>query len=214
MLNFLAVILVGLLLGLRHATDPDHVVAVTTIVSQQRSLWRAGAIGALWGIGHTVTLVVVGGGLILFRVAVSPRVGLSMELAVALMLIALGLYALFADERAIDRYTAVRPLLVGTVHGFAGSGFASTLPVLAAIDQPRWALAYLAVFGMGTILGMMAVTAAIAVPSWYAAARMTSARRYLRLASGALSVAFGLFLVHRIGVVDGLFTSHPEWTPK
>ena len=86
----------GFLLGMRHATDPDHVVAVTTIVSQQRSLARAARTGVLWGLGHTATIILVGGAIVLLKVRLSgipPRVGLSLELAVAVMLIVLGLIA-------------------------------------------------------------------------------------------------------------------------
>jgi ABC-type nickel/cobalt efflux system permease component RcnA len=91
MTNVLAVIGVGFLLGVRHATDPDHVIAVSTIVSRQRSVRQAGLIGALWGVGHTVTIFLVGAAIILFNLAIPPRIGLAMELAVGLMLILLGI---------------------------------------------------------------------------------------------------------------------------
>ncbi len=90
MSNLLAVIGVGFLLGVRHATDPDHVVAVSTIVSRQRSIGQASLIGALWGLGHTITIFFVGVAIILFNLVIPPRVGLAMELAVGLMLIFLG----------------------------------------------------------------------------------------------------------------------------
>src|SRR5206468_12148242 len=86
----LTVIGLGLLLGIRHSTDADHVVAVTTIVSQQRRIRDAAMIGALWGVGHTLTIGVVGSVIILFNVAIPPRIGLSMEFSVAIMLILLG----------------------------------------------------------------------------------------------------------------------------
>lgn len=90
MFSFVAILVLGFVLGMRHATDPDHVIAVTTIVSKQRGIARAGLIGALWGLGHTFTIFLVGAAIILFKVAIPPRVGLSMELAVGLMLILLG----------------------------------------------------------------------------------------------------------------------------
>src|SRR5262249_40311662 len=86
----LPIILLGLVLGMRHATDPDHVTAAATIVSRQRSAWSAGLIGSLWGVGHTITITIVGGLIILFDVVIPPRVGLAMEFSVALMLILLG----------------------------------------------------------------------------------------------------------------------------
>jgi high-affinity nickel permease len=91
MISFLSILAVGVFLGMRHATDPDHVIAVTTIVSNQRNSLRAALIGAFWGVGHTLTIIVVGAGIILFNLVIPMRLGLSMELSVAVMLIVLGL---------------------------------------------------------------------------------------------------------------------------
>src|ERR1700724_4256322 len=90
MINFLSIIAVGFFLGMRHATDPDHVIAVTTIVSRQRNLLKAAMTGIFWGIGHTLTIFVVGTIIILFDVVIPARIGLSMEFSVGLMLIVLG----------------------------------------------------------------------------------------------------------------------------
>jgi high-affinity nickel-transport protein len=199
-------------LGMRHATDPDHIVAVTTIAAQERSLRRAAAVGALWGVGHTLTILVVGGAIVLFKLAFTPRLGLSLELAVAVMLIVLGVLNLFDVRFRPSPLAAARPVLVGVVHGLAGSA-AATLIVLPLIPDPRWAVVYLLVFGVGTIAGMALMTVVIAAPSVYAAARVARLQRGIRVASGALSVCFGLYLAHRIGFVDGLFTSTPSWTP-
>ena len=212
----LSVTALGFLLGMRHATDPDHVVAVTTIVSQQRSLSRAARTGVLWGIGHTVTILLVGGAIIVLKVqlsAIPPRVGLTLEFAVAVMLVVLGLLTLAGGERRVADSTA-RPLTVGFVHGLAGSAAVATLPQVALIPNPVWALAYLGVFGVGTIVGMLLITASIAAPSLLAVNKFAGLNRTLRIASGVASIAFGLFLAHRIGFVDGLFTSAPAWTPQ
>lgn len=212
----LSVILLGFLLGMRHATDPDHVVAVTTIVSQQRSLVRAARTGVLWGVGHTATIFLVGGAIIVLKVQLSsipPRVGLTLEFAVAVMLVVLGLLTLAGGERRVADSTA-RPLTVGFVHGLAGSAAVATLPQVALIPNPMWALAYLGVFGVGTIAGMLLITVSIAAPSLLATNRFAGLNRTLRVASGVASIAFGLFLAHRIGFVDGLFTSAPSWTPQ
>jgi len=266
----LSVILLGFFLGMRHATDSDHVVAVTTIVSRQRTLRAAVLIGALWGIGHTVTIVVIGGAIVLFSVVIPPRVGLTMELSVAVMLILLGALNLTGIMRQItealgparrgdgrghshphshndyyvhshphahgpeehghgeedtppgrlDRrfgrlglYQVLRPLIVGVVHGLAGSA-AVALLVLTTIRNPVWATAYLLVFGVGTIAGMMLITGAIALPVTYTAGRFERTTRYLATASGVLSLALGLFLAYQVGFVDGLFTDQPLWTPE
>lgn len=212
----LAVLGIGFLLGMRHATDPDHVVAVTTIVTQQRSFAKAAWTGALWGIGHTITIMLVGGAIIVLKVQLShipPRVGLSLEFAVAVMLVVLGLLTLAGGDRQVVQSTA-RPLAVGFVHGLAGSAAVATLPQVALIPDPRWAVGYLAVFGVGTIGGMLLITASIAAPSLVAAQRFTGMNRQLRIVSGVASIAFGLYLAHRIGFVQGLFTSAPSWTPQ
>jgi hypothetical protein len=203
---------IGFVLGMRHATDGDHVVAVATIASSERSVWRAMRIGAAWGLGHSTTLFLVGGAIVLFRLTIPPRVGLAFELLVALMLIALG--AITLSGRSLTSPTSVgRPIAVGFVHGLAGSAFVALL-VLAAI--PGWAsqLAYLALFGVGTIAGMALITAAIGVPAGLAAKRFARMQTGLRLASGFASLAFGLVLVHHIGFVDGLFTGNPTWVPR
>lgn len=110
-------------------------------------------------------------------------------------------------------YRLVRPLLVGVVHGLAGSA-AVALLVLGTIRDPLWALGYLVVFGVGTIAGMLLITTALALPFAYAARRFDRLHRGLGVVSGVLSLAFGVFLVYEIGFVHGLFTSHPQWTPE
>ncbi len=245
---FLAVIGLGLFLGMRHSTDPDHVVAVSTIVSRERSVGQGAVIGMMWGFGHTLTIFVVGAGIILFKLTIPPRLGLSMELAVAGMLIVLGILNLTGvlqglTERltparwarsgseeedvvvaprlparrglrgVIERfgyYQLLRPLAIGLVHGLAGSA-AVALLVLSMIRSPGWAVGYLVVFGLGTVVGMMLMTTAMAIPIALSGARST---RYLTLVSGVASVCFGLFLVYQIGFVDGLFTRNVHWTPQ
>ncbi|MDB4905920.1 MAG: Nickel transporter UreH [Gemmatimonadetes bacterium] len=204
----------GFILGMRHATDPDHVVAVTTIVSQSQSLRRAGWIGALWGLGHSATILLLGGAIVLFRVVIPPRVGLAMEFAVAVMLVVLGVLAVTGRGAAkAAAVSTARPLVVGFVHGLAGSAFVAML-VLAAIPSPVAGMLYLALFCAGTIVGMTVITAAMAVPAAYGAARVAGARRHIQLAAGVASVVFGLFLAHEVGVTQGLFGTTPHWTPK
>jgi high-affinity nickel-transport protein len=167
----------------------------------------------LWGVGHTTTILLVGGAIIALKLqlsAIPPRVGLSLELAVAVMLVVLGLLTLAGDDRRVSDSTA-RPMTIGFVHGLAGSAAVATLPQVALIPDPLWAVGYLAVFGLGTIAGMMVVTASIAAPSMLAVRRFAGMNRTLRIASGMASIAFGLLLAHRIGFVNGLFTATPTW---
>ena len=212
MLSSFSILLVGFVLGMRHATDPDHVVAVSTIVSRQPKLARASAIGALWGVGHTATILLVGGAILVFRLTIPPRLGLAMEFAVAVMLILLGILSL--TRKGVSRLQSVmRPLFVGFVHGLAGSAFVAML-VLAAIPSPGLGIVYLSLFGFGTIVGMMLITLAIATPAVLAARRFVRVQEYLRVAAGVASIVFGLMLAHQIGVVDGLFAATPNWTAK
>jgi high-affinity nickel permease len=274
MASLLAIMLIGFVLGMRHATDPDHVIAVSTIVSRQQSIRSAALVGALWGLGHTLTILAVGASIILFNVIIPPRLGLAMELAVGIMLVLLGVLNLTGVTRRItERFTpatsgghshvhahgdyahkhlhghapgahghaeeatplakidhqvelrlqrspnrlglyhALRPLVVGIVHGLAGSA-AVALLVLATIHNSAFGVVYLLVFGVGTIAGMVLITGAIAVPYAYTGRRFVRLNGSLAAASGLLSLGFGLFIAYHIGFVDGLFTTHPHWTPQ
>jgi len=272
---------------MRHATDPDHVIAVTAILSRERRLASATRIGVVWGLGHTLTVLAVGAAIIMFKLAVPTRLGLAMEFAVALVLILLGLGSVGALVRRIvarlfgtprpateglwenlpedlpenlvvhshshthdgqphrhphihqhpheysvaaaelhrehgltpgtpSPLAARRPLLrsfgVGLVHGLAGSA-AIALLVLSAIPQPLWATLYLAIFCVGTIIGMGLITTAIATPLIVASRRMSSLHQRLVIGSGLLSFGFGLFLAYQIGIVDRLFAAAPIWIP-
>jgi len=268
MIGFFSILAVGFFLGMRHATDPDHVIAVTTIVSNQRNSMRAALIGAFWGVGHTLTIFAVGAGIILFNLVIPVRVGLSMELSVAVMLIILGLWniagflrfpAASASDHASEKvlhthphshgdyvhnhphvhqaedhahspdhvpldwmdrvfgkvslYQYLRPLVVGIVHGLAGSA-AVALLVLTTIRNVHWAVAYLLIFGVGTIAGMMLITMSIASAFTMMGRGRQKFSRRLALASGLLSLGFGLFVAYQICFVNGLFTNHARWIPQ
>jgi ABC-type nickel/cobalt efflux system permease component RcnA len=265
-ISFAAILILSFFLGMRHATDPDHVVAITTIITRQRGVAKAALIGALWGLGHTFTIFVVGTIIILFQVTIPPRLGLSMEFAVAAMLILLGVLNLTGTlrrwqekftpsttipgativrgvrdltklepvgsssatsqpdsvilEPSKDRisqrvglYNVIRPLVIGIVHGLAGSA-AVALLVMTTIRDSWWAIAYLLLFGVGTIAGMMLITAVIAMPFAFTIKKFAGWNRGIAVASGLLSLGFGLFLSYQIGLVDGLFTLHPHWIPR
>ena len=222
-MNPLALLGLGLALGIRHATDPDHVVAVMAISSRARRWLPAAALGVVWGLGHSLTLFVVGALIILFNVTVPPRVGLALELAVAIALIAVGAMNLGhrhghpesvakAGASPSAPLPAGRAFGVGLVHGLAGSA-AVALLVLSLIHDPVAACGYLVVFGLGTMIGMVLVTTGFAAPFTLAAHRWPALDRGLRFATGTLSIAFGLWLAWQIGFVQGLFTAAPHWTP-
>jgi len=216
-----SLLLLGLLLGMRHALDADHVVAVGAIASRERSLRSALLIGVVWGCGHALTVMLVGGAIISLGVAVPPRLGLGMELMVALALVVLGVANLRSHRRAHaqpaasnagSRQGLLRSLGIGIVHGLAGSA-AIALLVLTTIDSPRDALSYLAVFALGTVIGMTGLTSAFAVPVALFAQRFQRAHRTMVSAAGLLSLSLGLVLAYRIGFVDGLFLANATFTP-
>lgn len=235
-MSLLSILVLGLFLGVRHATDADHVVAVTTLVSRRQSTRAALSLGALWGVGHGLTLLLVGGAIILLGIVVPPRLGLALELSVAVMLIALGALNLRAASREARARSAahahghggrdvagagahvvptrkVRSFVIGVVHGLAGSA-AVALLVLSTIRDAALSFLYLGLFGAGTVAGMMMFTTALAFPIAAAARRFGTIERWLGSVTGALSMAFGLFLVYQIGFVDGLFGADPSWSPK
>ena len=225
-MTLLATLLLGFFLGIRHATDADHVVAVSTIVGREPSRRGALWIGAAWGVGHTATILAVGGAIVVFNLVIPARLGLSMELTVAVMLVVLGLLNLRSAVQRLDEVTGhvahppplsghryLRPRVVGVMHGLAGSA-AIALLVLGTVREPLWGFLYLGLFGVGTVVGMMVLTTAMSVPLAHASRRFASFDRLLARATGVLSLAFGLYLAYRVGFVDGLFTSRPAWTPQ
>jgi hypothetical protein len=212
-MTLFSILALGFFLGMRHATDSDHVIAVTTIVSQQRNVSSAALTGVFWGIGHSITLFILGAAIILFGVVIPERLGMGLEFCVALMLVLLGLVNLGRLRRRLNEshehshhhafYLRLRPAMVGVVHGLAGSAGVALL-VVPMIRNPIWALLYLLIFAAGTIGGMLLITAIIAVPITYSANRFQSFTRYAGALAGAFSLVFGLFLVHQIGFVEGL----------
>ena len=232
--SLVGTLLFGFVLGLKHALDADHLVAVSTMVGRSRSLWRSAWVGVAWGIGHTASLIVAAVAVILLRVTIPPAVALGMELCVGLMLIVLGGDLIrrvatgkitihshvheHADHRHVHLHVHTdaaqhvhhgvgrRPFIVGLVHGMAGSA-ALMLFVLSTIANPLVGLLYVAIFGAGTIGGMLAMSALIGLPFAVASVRLSALLGRLQLAVGVGSVAFGVFYTWQVAVADRLFAS-------
>lgn len=212
----LALLWLGLLLGIRHAADPDHVVAIGTIAARTDRLLPAVRLGIVWGLGHTLTLFIVASGIIMFEWVVPPRLGLSMEFCVAVALVVLGIVNLRHTHRREGARVTRGPMqafVVGLVHGLAGSA-AVALLVLTTVPDPRWASVYLLTFGVGTLVGMTLITTGIAFPIAGAASRWRHGGGSLRVVSGAFSIAMGAWLAYQLGWHDGLFLSAATWTPR
>ena len=242
----LSAVALGFVLGVQHATDPDHLVAVATIVTRERRFLDGARVGVLWGLGHMLTLTVAGGLIVALDLSVGPALRLGLEMLVALMLVVLGVSRLRDAARGLDTVSprhltarhrhghaealhshphahgdqvhwhphlhpsrrlvaalaggrgrlAPRAIAIGAVHGMAGSAAVSLL-VLATLASAWSATAYLLVFGLGTIAGMTAFTAAMAYPV-SVALRFARARRTLALGASLGSIAFGLVYAWRI----------------
>jgi High-affinity nickel-transport protein len=178
--------LLGIVLGMRHALDADHLAAVSTLIAQHRSVRKGASLGLLWGFGHALTLFAVGVILILARREIPPRLGEVFELAVAVMLVVLGARALLGRGHDHDpRRMAARPLGIGMVHGLAGSGALTALVVLK-LPTVRAQLLYLVLFGLGSVIGMAVVSGLATWPL----ARVN--RRTIQLAAGSLAACLGV----------------------
>jgi high-affinity nickel-transport protein len=242
-----AVLGLGLMFGLKHATEVDHIVAVSTIVSEHRNLFRAALVGGIWGMGHTVSLIAVGVVVLVLRIAVPGYVSSWLEFGVALMIIGLGVIALVRALRRrpdthLHRHThdglahkhlhfhegakehsgidnreqsgkhshavsrvGFKPLLVGAMHGLAGSG-ALTVLVLTQIPSVTLGLFYLAVFGIGSSFGMLLMSFLVGLPFALSSRRLGGVHYGLQTVAGALSVAFGFWYAYETGIASGLLT--------
>jgi len=189
----LTAVALGALLGVRHSVEPDHLAAVSTLVIAERSPARGALLGALWGVGHTLALLAVGVALALLDTRLPPRLAEGFELAVAIMLILLGILAVRRALRAgVGPAHGHRhgPLIVGVVHGLAGSGSLTAL-VLAGLPSTAARLGYIVLFGLGLVAGMALLSGLAGVPL-SRAGRSPQVARALGLATGALSAVLGI----------------------
>jgi ABC-type nickel/cobalt efflux system permease component RcnA len=223
-------LLFSFLAGLKHATEPDHVAAVSTIVSDRKNVWSSSLVGGLWGVGHTLALLIAAIAVVAFHFEISERLTNVLELGVGVMLLFLGAQTLWKvfrggsvhahvhrhgpivhvhphvhDPEEVHSHAAPapthhglrlnpKPLFVGLVHGLAGSG-ALMLLILATISSPAVAIAYILIFGVGSIGGMMAMSMLIGLPFHFTAGRFVSLDKWLRSGAGLFSLTFGIIWI-------------------
>jgi high-affinity nickel permease len=222
-LSTFSVLLIGFFLGLRHALDADHLAAVSAIVSDRKGLWSSSIVGALWGLGHTLSLFLVGILAIFLKVKISQSVEAYLEAGVGVMLIILGLNVLrklflaetvhahvhshdgrvhthlhlhdAAEEAQRHHGLSVRSVMVGMVHGLAGSAGLMLL-VLPTIASPSVALLFIVIFGIGSIGGMIVMSFLMGLPLHFTIGRFEAVNKGLRLMAGLFGLTWGILLIH------------------
>ena len=226
----------GFALGLKHAVEADHIAAVSTIAIERRNALSSSLVGALWGLGHTISLLIAAIAVMWLHYEISDRVKQSLEFCVGLMLVILGANVLRTLIRGAATHMHVhehvscrhahphsrdqapspwrsrrsvrvdpRPLIVGMVHGLAGSA-ALMLLTATTISSPLEGMFYIAIFGIGSMAGMMIMSTLVSLPAGLTAARYERANVALRGVSGLFSVSLGLFTMYEISIVNHLFT--------
>jgi high-affinity nickel permease len=228
--HILSLLSLGFLLGLKHALDADHVAAILTIATENRTFWRSSLIGFCWGVGHTVILLAVGTAVLLFKLTIPSAWAKLFEVAVGLMLVGLGLSVAFAlwrervhlhahwhehgeQHRHLHSHSRgahhdhlhrfrleYKSLAVGMVHGLAGSA-ALLLLVLAAVPSLGVGLVYILVFGAGSILGMVFLATAMSIPFAMSAERTARVHQTLRAAAALFSIVLGSTILFELLLV-------------
>ena len=235
-LSLVAILGIGLVFGLKHATEVDHVIAVSTIVSHHKNVFRSAIVGALWGAGHTISLLIVAAIVLWFRVEIPERVSGWLEFGVALMIIGLGISALWRTLRAnakvhVHQHShdgvshthvhfheketkhapavkaphshgvsriGVKPVMVGMMHGLAGSG-ALTLLVLTQLSSSWLGFLYVATFGVGSIAGMLLMSGLVGLPFALTAGKLAHLQRGLQTLAAIFSICFGIWYAFKTG---------------
>ena len=226
----LSILALGFILGIKHAVEPDHVIAVSTIASQSKKLSRSSLAGVFWGIGHTFTLLLVGMLVILLKVEIPEKWAMSLEFMVGIMLVYLGVSSILSlkkmrptshkhNEMAEGHFhlhpvipnsmhihknvSYWKSMLIGIVHGLAGSA-AMVVLTMSTVETAWQGVLYMLVFGLGTIAGMLLATTLIGIP-FVLSAKKDSINSWLTSLTGSVSALFGMYYMYNLGITEGLF---------
>lgn len=219
-ITLLSVLVLGFILGIKHAVEPDHVIAVSTIASRSKNLWHASLAGVYWGIGHTATLFIISIVLILMKNNISDKWSMSLEFLVGIMLFYLGIASMLtfrknkqhfhSKQEHSDTYdlhkrevSYYKSLFIGFVHGLAGSA-AMVLLTMSTIDSLWQGGLYILIFGVGTTTGMLLFTTLLGIPFVLSKKRFTLSRIFIVI-TGAISTVFGIYYMYNLGINEGLF---------
>lgn len=230
--GFLSILGLGFVLGIKHAIEPDHVIAVSTIASQSKKLLRSSLAGVFWGIGHTATLFIIGIIIILMKGEIPEKWAMSLEFLVGIMLVYLGVSTVLSfksihihqhehhgeEHKHVHSHTHMgkhghkhkhknisylKSMVIGLIHGLAGSG-AMVLLTMSTVHSVWEAAIYILIFGVGTIIGMLFFTTIIGIPFVFSSKKV-GLNKSLTQITGLISIVFGIFYMYNLGVTEGLF---------
>lgn len=218
--TLLSVLTLGFVLGIKHAIEPDHIIAVSTIASRSKKLFQASLAGVYWGIGHTSTLFVIGILLILMKNNIPEKWSMSLEFLVGIMLFYLGTASIVSfrknkqhshskQEHAATHeintggVSYYKSLFIGLVHGLAGSA-SMVLLTMSTVDSIWQGALYIIIFGLGTTIGMLLFTTILGIPFVLSGKHFTLSRGLI-LSTGAISALFGIYYMYNLGFNEGLF---------
>lgn len=231
-IGLLSILGLGFVLGIKHAIEPDHVIAVSTIASQSKKLLRSSLAGVFWGIGHTATLFIIGVILILMKGEIPEKWAMSLEFLVGIMLVYLGISTILSfknihlhkhehngdlhkhvhshehsctheHRHQHKKVSYLKSMLIGLVHGLAGSG-AMIVLTMSTVNNAWEAAVYILIFGAGTIIGMLFFTTLIGIPFVFSAKKF-SINKSLTQVTGVISTVFGIYYMYNLGITEGLF---------
>ncbi len=211
-LELFSVLGVGFLLGIKHAIEPDHVIAVSTIASRSKRLINSSLAGLFWGVGHTITLFLIGILIILMKGEIPQAWAMSLEFGVGVMLVYFGISAISSfnkfrsesrNSRPQEKKQNLRSIFMGCIHGLAGSA-ALILLTMGTVETVWEGASFILIFGAGTIIGMILFTTIIGLPFIFTKNNLQVNKSFAEF-TGIVSIVFGLYYMYDLGFTQGLF---------